>query len=60
MSRIGRLPVPVPAGVDLEIDGRRVTVKGPKGTLSRELHPDMLLSREEGTFVVARPSEQKM
>jgi large subunit ribosomal protein L6 len=60
MSRIGRLPVPVPAGVDVEIDGRRVTVTGPKGTLSRELHPDMLLSREEGTFVVARPSEQKV
>ena len=60
MSRIGRLPVPVPAGVDVEIDGRRVTVTGPKGTLSRELHPDMLISREEGTFVVARPTEQKM
>jgi large subunit ribosomal protein L6 len=60
MSRIGRMPVPVPAGVDVEIDGSRVTVKGPKGTLSRELHPDMLLSREEGAFVVTRPSEQKV
>ena len=60
MSRIGRMPVPVPAGVDLEIDGSRVTVTGPRGTLSRELHPDMLLSREEGAFVVARPTEQKV
>ena len=60
MSRIGRLPIPVPAGVDVAIDGRRVTVTGPKGSLSRELHPDMLLSRDEGTFVVARPTEQKV
>jgi len=59
MSRIGRLPVPVPAGVDVEIDGSRVTVTGPRGTLSRELHPAMLLSQEEGAFVVARPTEQK-
>ena len=41
MSRIGRLPIAVPAGVDVTIDGRHVTVKGPKGTLSRDLHPDM-------------------
>ena len=54
------MPIAVPSGVDVAIDGVRVTVTGPKGTLSRELHPDMLLSREEGTFVVARPSEQKM
>jgi large subunit ribosomal protein L6 len=60
MSRIGRLPIAVPSGVDVAIDGARVTVTGPKGTLSRELHEDMLLSREDGNFVVARPSEQKM
>ena len=59
MSRIGRMPIPVPSVVDVAIDGLRVTVTGPKGTLSRELHPDMLLSREEDTFVVARPTEQK-
>jgi large subunit ribosomal protein L6 len=41
------------------IDGRQVTVKGPKGTLSRALHPDMTLSREDGTLVVTRPTEQK-
>ena len=59
MSRIGRLPIPVPSGVDVTIDGRQVTVKGPKGTLSRALHPDMTLSRENGTLVVTRPTEQK-
>ena len=59
MSRIGRLPIAVPSGVDITIDGQSVTVNGPKGTLSRTLHPDMLVSREEGTVTVARPSEQK-
>ena len=60
MSRIGRLPIPVPSGVDVVIDGQNVTVNGPKGTLARALHADMLISREDGTIVVARPSEQKM
>jgi large subunit ribosomal protein L6 len=59
MSRIGRLPISVPSTVDVTIEGRRVTVKGPKGTLSRELHPDMTVSREEGNLVVTRPTEQK-
>jgi large subunit ribosomal protein L6 len=59
MSRIGRLPITVPSGVDVTIDGRTVTVKGPKGTLSRALHPDMTVSREDGTLVVTRPTEQK-
>jgi large subunit ribosomal protein L6 len=60
MSRIGRLPIPVPAGVDVKIDGSDVTVNGPKGTLHRTLHPEMVISREEGALVVTRPSEQKM
>jgi large subunit ribosomal protein L6 len=59
MSRIGRLPITVPATVDVTIDGRQLTVKGPKGTLSRQLHPDMTVSKEEGTLVVTRPTEQK-
>ncbi|HET7029231.1 MAG TPA: 50S ribosomal protein L6 [Candidatus Limnocylindrales bacterium] len=59
MSRIGRLPVPVPSSVDVTIEGRRLTVKGPKGTLTRDLHPDMTVSREDGTIVVSRPTEQK-
>jgi large subunit ribosomal protein L6 len=41
------------------IEGRQVTVKGPKGTLSRELHPDMSVAKEDGTIVVTRPTEQK-
>jgi large subunit ribosomal protein L6 len=60
MSRIGRMPIAVPAGVDVTIDGRQVTIVGPKGTLSRELHPEMLVEREADAIVVARPSEQKM
>jgi large subunit ribosomal protein L6 len=59
MSRIGRLPITVPSGVDVTIDGRHVTVKGPKGTLSRALHPDITVTREDGTLVVTRPTEQK-
>jgi large subunit ribosomal protein L6 len=59
MSRIGRLPITVPSGVDVTIDGRTLTVKGPKGTLSRELHPDITVSREDDKLVVTRPTEQK-
>ncbi len=59
MSRIGRLPIAVPSTVDVTIDGRQLTVKGPKGTLSRALHPDITVTREEGTLVVTRPTEQK-
>ena len=59
MSRIGRLPITVPSSVDVTIEGRQLTVKGPKGTLSRELHPDMLVSREEDQILVKRPTEQK-
>jgi large subunit ribosomal protein L6 len=59
MSRIGRLPIAVPAGVDVTIDGRSVTVQGPKGTLHRDLHPDMLVARDGDSIVVTRPTEQK-
>ena len=59
MSRIGRLPIAVPSGVDVTIDGRHVTVTGPRGTLSRDLHPDMTVSREDDQLVVTRPTEQK-
>ena len=59
MSRIGRLPIAVPTAVDVTIDGRTVTVKGPKGTLSRAVHPDMSVRQEEATLVVTRPTEQK-
>lgn len=61
MSRIGRMPITVPAGVDVKIgEGNEVTVKGPKGTLARKLHSDMILKLESGVLTVERPSEDKM
>jgi large subunit ribosomal protein L6 len=59
MSRIGRLPVPVPSGVSVAIEGRSITVEGPRGTLHRDLHPDMTVAQADGTIVVTRPSEAK-
>jgi large subunit ribosomal protein L6 len=58
MSRIGKKPVEIPAGVQIEIDGNTVSVKGPKGELSRTLHPDVVVRREGETIVVERPSDQ--
>ena len=61
MSRIGKLPIPVPAGVTVTIGaGNEVTVKGPKGTLSRVLHADMIIKSENNEIIVERPSEEKM
>ena len=57
MSRIGRLPIAVPHGVDVTIDGRR-DGEGPEGQLSRELHPDMIVGREDGKLVVTRPTSR--
>ena len=57
MSRIGRQPVAIPAGVEVAVDGSRVTVKGPRGTLERTLHPDMRLVLEDGVLRVERPSD---
>jgi large subunit ribosomal protein L6 len=59
MSRIGRLPIQVPPSVDVSIVGRNITVKGPKGTLERALHPDMTVAMEGATLIVTRPSEAK-
>lgn len=59
MSRIGKMPIPVPAGVDLNIEDHKLTVKGPKGTLERELHPDMSVRVDDGLILVERPSESK-
>ena len=59
MSRIGRLPVEIPAGVDVKLDGNTLTVKGPKGTLTQEFHKDMNVAVEGNTVVVTRPSEIK-
>ena len=59
MSRIGRLPVEIPAGVEVKLEGNTLTVKGPKGTLSQEFHKDMNVAVEGNTIVVTRPSEIK-
>ena len=59
MSRIGRLPVEIPAGVEVKLEGNALTVKGPKGTLSQEFHKDMIIAVEGSTITVARPSEAK-
>ena len=59
MSRIGRLPIPVPSGVDVAIDGRDVTVKGPKGTLSHTIATPLEIDRgEDGTLQVTRPDNE--
>ena len=59
MSRIGKQPIPVPAGVDVTIDGASVTVKGPKGTLSQSFDPDMQITLEDGVVLVRRPSDER-
>ena len=59
MSRIGRQPIPVPDGVDVEIDGNHVVVSGPRGRMERTLPADMILVREDGVLSVQRPSEAK-
>jgi large subunit ribosomal protein L6 len=60
MSRIGRLPIPVPAGVDVSIDGSEVTVKGPKGTLTHTfVTPISVEKAEDGTLQVTRPNDER-
>lgn len=60
MSRIGKLPITVPAGVDVKIGSdNEVTVKGPKGTLQRTLHKDMKITLDGGVITVERPSDEK-
>ncbi len=60
MSRIGRAPITVPAGVDVKLTAdNEITVKGKNGTLTRKLHPDMIIKVESGTITVERPSEDK-
>jgi large subunit ribosomal protein L6 len=59
MSRIGKLPIPVPAGVEIKIDGQNVDVKGPKGTLSLTVSSPITISVEDGTITVARPDDER-
>jgi large subunit ribosomal protein L6 len=58
MSRIGRTPVAIPAGVDVTINGREVTVRGPRGTLSMEVAAPIEVSQADGTVTVTRPNDE--
>ena len=60
MSRIGRAPIEIPAGVEVTCSGTLVTVKGPKGTLTHNVHPDMTVTVEGNTIHVTRPSDDKL
>ena len=60
MSRIGKLPIVIPAGVDVTIDGSTVTVKGPKGELTRTVHSNMVVEKEGSTIIVKRPDDNKV
>lgn len=59
MSRIGKQPVPVPAGVDVSIDGQNVSVKGPKGTLALAVAEPITVVQEDGAIVVSRPNDER-
>jgi len=59
MSRIGRLPVPIPAGVEVTLDGQLVTVKGPKGTLSHTVIDPIKVVQEEAALLVQRPDDER-
>ena len=59
MSRIGRLPIPVPAGVDVTIEGPQVTVKGPKGSLSHVVVEPITVTKDNGELVVTRPNDER-
>lgn len=59
MSRIGKLPIDIPSGVTVKLDGNHVSVKGPKGELSRAIHPEMVLKMEGSVITVTRPSEDQ-
>src|SRR3972149_8867064 len=59
MSRIGKQPIALPAAVKVEIDGRQVSVTGRRGTLTREVVPEVTLHLEEGRLIVTRPSDEQ-
>lgn len=60
MSRIGRMPIAIPAGVTVEVNGNVVTAKGPKGELTKAMHPDMKIEVIGSEVIVSRPSEDKL
>ena len=59
MSRIGKAPIPVPAGVDVRVEGARITVTGPQGTLARELPSPITARQEDGSLLVERPDDER-
>lgn len=59
MSRIGRMPIPIPSGVDVKIDGTTVTVKGPKGSLNRQIHERPVVEVKDGQIIVTRLSDSR-
>ncbi len=59
MSRIGKMPIPIPAGVRVQIDGSTVTIAGPKGELTREFRPEMQISVTDGILHVTRPNDEQ-
>lgn len=60
MSRIGKLPITVPTGVKVDIDGQRVTVQGPKGSLEHTIAEPITISQTDGELIVARPNDERM
>ncbi|HLC29895.1 MAG TPA: 50S ribosomal protein L6 [Dehalococcoidia bacterium] len=60
MSRVGKRPIPVPSEVSVDVNGTAVTVTGPRGTLHRDLHPEMQVTMADGTLTVSRPSESRL
>jgi len=59
VSRIGKQPIPVPSGVEVQIEGQTVTIKGPKGSLTQSFNEDMTVTLEEGVLSVSRPSDER-
>ena len=59
MSRIGKQPIPIPSGVEVQIEGSTVTIKGPKGSLTQSFNEDMTMTLEEGVLSVTRPSDER-
>ncbi|MDE6081784.1 MAG: 50S ribosomal protein L6, partial [Muribaculaceae bacterium] len=59
MSRIGKAPIEIPAGVTVKIDGNKVTVKGPKGELTQEIHSDINVKVEDNHIIVTRPTDDR-
>jgi len=60
VSRIGRMPIEIPKGVEVKVENNLVTVKGQKGTLAKQMHRDMIIEVEDGKILVKRPSDEKL